>query len=745
MLPEMAEGVIIDTGEPEEEPEDAGLIYDDSSPNLVKDLLAQDEGEAAVKKIAEQIVKDFDREWSATEDYRDQQAKNWKIFSGDLPPKSWPFQHCANAHVPIMLENVTRLAFRMYKEIFGDWSNVFSVTPVGPDDEDAAHVLSKHGNWQVQTQITDFKRQHHRGVLMFLVQGSARSHSFYDDRRRRNCHEFLTPDEIVVPYTSVSVEPDYSDVPWIIKILKLQRHELQAHIGDWDGVEELLEDENGPSEDSELEPKLEQAVAETQGIDIPLPSKRGPFKVLWFEGWMELPGEKLERYVRAIVEHSKKKLMLLTVIEMDDPLDRARFEKQAQDLSDYRQAMAQRAQLEQRFQGLQQQLAMMPEPGLAMQAEQMGAALQQPPPEPPAWTAGRAQDPALTPEPVRRVPMHSFAHAVCIEPLVGNLGLSYGQIQADFNRAANVALSQFVDAATVGNVPPIFIDGNVTIDDEQAAYSPGKLIRVKNTTAAELDKSFFQPRTQPGNPQLMDLVGRMYEAAQASMQSPNVLSGQAGKSGETFRGIATRVEQATQQLSVIAQKYTDVLTQQLKYNARLNSIFLPDEELIMLENHMVGTFEALKIGRKLYDRPYSFKLNSDLSFTSQQQRVVESDELLMMAGQLPPLQVNNALIYALVRRSFAARGRYDLVPLLGPPPPPPPVFGAPDMAQIQQQQQAAAAAAAMGGPPGAPPGPSGGPPGPPGAPPGPPGEGPPPGPPQGPPPEQGPPAEGGGE
>jgi len=141
------------------------LKYDDDEPNLVPIFMESVKGIDAIDELSERVYKDFNNAWEASEEWREDKAQEWKMFSGKLPPKGWPFKGCANVHVPIVLENITRLQFRTMAELFGDWTNVFGVVPVGPDDQQDAEILSKHGNWQIREQIVDFQRQMARATL----------------------------------------------------------------------------------------------------------------------------------------------------------------------------------------------------------------------------------------------------------------------------------------------------------------------------------------------------------------------------------------------------------------------------------------------------------------------------------------------------------------------------------------------------------------------------------------------------
>ena len=207
----------------EEEPEEEAarvLVYDDDSENLVRDFMDFEEGKEFLKKVARKVKDDFDRGYSDSTQYRERFKNDWKLFCGELPPKDFPNQYSANAHVPVMLENLSRLTARASSELYGDWQNVFGVVPMGPEQDGIAETLNRHGNWQIREQIPDFRRQMgDRYMLAFFWIGDVTVHSYYDPERQQNRHEVLTPDEFVVPFTFTSTMPDYSDVPWRCKIL----------------------------------------------------------------------------------------------------------------------------------------------------------------------------------------------------------------------------------------------------------------------------------------------------------------------------------------------------------------------------------------------------------------------------------------------------------------------------------------------------------------------------------------------
>jgi hypothetical protein len=691
------------------EPEEPKKSEDKYLPdvNLVTQLMKTDSGKAALKKMSQDIRDDFDTGWESTEGYRQRTAKDWDLVCGILPTKDAPYAGCANIHVPVALENLCRLYFRAYEEAFGDWTNVFSVVPVGSMDDNIADLLTLHGNWQLREQIRDFPRQMHRGMFCYFFIGDVSGESSYDPLTGLNRHEVLTPDDFLVPYTSVTTQPDYSDVPWTVRILRLYRHDLEARRDDWVDVDKLLGGEPPSFSDEPNEPLAEHAT-ESSEQEISEEQRVKPYKLLKYEGFLELPGENRLRYVQAIVHHEKGHIFSLKLHEQENWQDKLRFQAQSVELQAYREAMHMRAEMVMQAEEQQTQIADMEAQGLggplnnmAMMGD-LNQAQELPMPQAPAWLA---ESDTGEPAPVRMDPIRLYVHAVCIEPLKGNLGLSYGRMQADHNRAVNTLMDQVVDSATFASVP-CFV-GTVKFERE-FEFKPGKFNIAKGATPDELRNSFIPIQSGGPNPAMFQTIEFVMQTASSSMQSPNVLSGEPGKSGEPYKGLAARIEQASKQLGTLTRKFVFEFVQPIvRNNALLNSMFLKNEEIMEVTNHATGVALPIKVGREMYARNYSVVFRADMRFTSQTERVAEADEALKMVMSIPPLQMNQALVYAAIKKSFQARGLHDLIRLMGKPPLPQPDF-TPPPPPMPPGQPGMQPGAQSGGPPNGAPQPSNG-------------------------------------
>lgn len=688
--------------------------YDEEEPNLAGPFKQHPEGRAALKRIGDKCLEDFKGAWDATEEVRKSHATIWKLFTGVLEPKAPPMQHMANAHVPILMENTVRMTSRQAYELFGNWTNVFGVTPIGPDDERTAKLLSLHGNWQIRRRIKDFKRQiGHRGLLMFDLFGDVTAHSYWDQARKSNRHEVLTSSEFVCANAHVSTMPDYSDVSWVAKVITMDAHELRAMDGAWVDVGTTLKNLPPDWDESTITHELRDAVDKSIGVD-PTAYTNRQYRLVQYEGWLNLPGQDRDRYCKVIVDTTTSTVLALAIHERIDPFDRRRFEFEQQQLQQYQQALQAIEQFKQEQEQARMSALMLaqeadpggegPSQAILMAREIEGVEPPQPPEMPP-WMNG---NPQATPVPPAFVPIRMFAHGVNIEPLQGVIGLGTGSIHAAQNKAANIALSAFIDQAMLGNFKNFLAGGNVRLP-EKFELGPGKIHKIEGSI--DLAKDIVPIDFGQANPQFLQLIEMLVRFGNVVSNTPEVLSGEAGKSGETAQGISARIEQATKMLSVPTGKYADFVSQVLVNNAALNATFLEDVEWFSVNNHdpnVGGTGQQLfSVGREMYDRPYDVEISADLKFTSTAQRISEADALVQLPQAVPELQGNFAFRHSTISKALEARGRYDLISLLGAPPPPPQMFGVPTSPPAPPPGMPP-----PGGPPGAPPpgGPGGGPP-----------------------------------
>src|SRR5581483_10191907 len=256
--------------------------------------------------------------------------------------------------------------------------------------------------------------------------------------------------------------------------------------------------------------------------------------------WYRMPGWQRERPIRITVEPKSKTVLCLSLQEQDDWKDKVRFQQQGAELQQYQELQSAHAETQMMEQQVKERLAQPDVPPEEAQALQAKLAQDRPvPPTPPKWLKEGMQGP----EPVRKIPLESFSHGVCIENLDGSLGLGLGLLLEPFNKTANIVSSQFVDSATLANTSTM-IGPELPGMTGDFRITPGEYHPVRGLRADQMQNAFKVIQFPLPNQQRLDIVKLMLESGDGVSSAPDVLSGEAGKANETYRGIATRVEQA---------------------------------------------------------------------------------------------------------------------------------------------------------------------------------------------------------
>lgn len=623
----------------------------DTSKNLVPILLKSEEGKEYLDKLADKIIKQCDAAVENSKTLRERRKAVYEVVAGQRNRTSKPFEGASDIKTYLALERVHRLVARYYVELYVNNTDMWTVLP-NDDSEDAitqARVLTEHANWQFRNEITDFPAQLMRFLTEFVLQGTAYGVSSRDFQRNRNRHDTLTFDDLIIPFVHVATEVDLSDLPWLAQILRLYDTDIEREEadGNFANMDEIREAKGEPA-DNPIQDSARDSMANLVGLMPDEDAKDAPRFFLKYHGWSKVHGapDNRSRAICAIIEAKSKTIVRLYVNEQDDWKDKVRYDQQLADQQSWQQALAELPELQ------------MANPSVAV-----------PEPPMPLWMNG---DPEAVPAPIKRAPIHNYYRADCIPNMADQHGIGFGQILVSLESASNAALNHFIDSAELGNTQMLVTSEQTLQKDPEIRL--GGVLRLKNINPDQVKLAFEQLKFGSANPQLLDVTRLTSDYADSAIAAPAVLSGEAGKSGETYRGIATRIEQATRQLTAAGTKVVTALSQIARNNALLNSMFMPDEEVF----RVTGNNKAQRIHKSLYQRDYRTSFTADMRFIGQSQRTAEADELVQMATSLPQLATNPEYMYAVVSAALIARGKSDLVAKMGPPPPPTQIpFGTP--------------------------------------------------------------------
>lgn len=695
--------------------------WDPEAPNLVDFFLGELDpeevnppetpGRKFLADVAKQACDDTNQGWDDSEQYRQKRKRIISLYVGHLKNKTFPFPGCANVHMPLTLERTQRVVANTFTEIFGDRELVYGVRPTESADDDVAELLTVHGNWRLRNEMPDFMTSMEEALTEFFLCGSVIVFSYRDQALGKNEHEVLTPEEVVVPYVFKAKALDMHDVPWKTRILRKYKHEVQAmsDSGEWSAVQVAKIVKVAPPANDFMTTVVRDLGEQMEGNRQPSEgsnTRNAPYVFYEYHGRYRMPGETTDRPICVTVSADHKTVVKLYIREKPDWRDQMRAERQTAELQQFQDDTANFPQAQAMFEQASADYAMV------AQQPQMDPMTGQPlppppppeapvPPAPPSWAQpDEATGGYLPPDPPKRVPIEMFTHIRYAYNPAGMLGLGMGHILQPFNESVDEALNRFYDQATANNCPAILSTQDLGLG-QSSALVPNQIKVLKNVSE-DINKVVKEFRPGPANPQLLDYVREAVQWADSAVAAPGILSGQPGKSGETFRGVATRAEKASKQLTFGAKKFCAGVEQVLKNDAELLATFMPEEEFVQVNDHLADYRKSTKdqgtirITREMYRKNYDISFTADLQFSSRAQRIAESDEVLAMVNQVfPPLPPGvpvqdpmAALRYHAVADALRSRGKQDMIGILGPVPPapidpmgtpivPPPMMGQP--------------------------------------------------------------------
>lgn len=656
------------------------------------------------KKLGEKVYDTTDSDLASSEKFRERRASILKLAVGLLPPRPDGHDTLAQVHYPIIMTAVIRIHSRMYDQQFQSNGEYWGVKPTDALDVERSIRVSKHMNWQTETQIPEYIPNHDAGLMQCLLYGSAFSMFYWDPDRNRPCHEFVSTDDIILPYAypNEQGDPHLANLPRITRVLRKYRHQLQklARSGYYANVEDLYPKAgDNPSLDS-THNQVQQVTDRVQGIEKPQTKSDGA-RVLWEQHcWDTLPGEKDDRPLIVTIDKETKRVLSVILREDEDPADRARFNREeAANKARYEADMAQYQQdIAQYLAGQQMPVAPpmgpMGPPEIDASAPPMpGEATATPPPlpgeqtttappmpgeatatVPPAMPPMEPPQEPLPPEapaPPKMIPINFFTHFVCIPNPEGIYGLGIGSLLEGHNMVADVVASQLVEAATLANTATFIYSKQAKLSRGEFEIKPGGGVET-DLSPQDVPKGIHMIQFPPPNPSMGQIVKDQKEEAAELSGAGDILSGEVGGSNETATTTQIRIAQAMAQITIMNKRYTRARTAEGRNLARLNSVYLDDIEYFTTVDPMKLGPEAIEKGevaRADYLEDVDITVTADPRMASRAQRISEANTALQVIMTNPMTAANPMLVNAAMKNLFVAMDRPDLVAALGAAPP----------------------------------------------------------------------------
>jgi len=241
---------------------------------------------------------------------------------GDDAPGGAEFDGASKVVHPVLAEACVDFSSRAIKELFPASGPVkpWVVGDTTPKKLEKANRKSRYMNWQLTTQIQEYRAELEQLLTQLPMGGSQYQKFWRDDRKRRICNEFVPIDEIFLPYSATN----FYTSPRVTHRQSITRMEFNRRVRSGLYRDVFITDTNHAPEES----KASKANDKIEGREEDGYNEDGLRAVLEIYCWLEteaddITGGEYAPYIITIDEDTEKVLSIYrNWAESDD-----RFEK----------------------------------------------------------------------------------------------------------------------------------------------------------------------------------------------------------------------------------------------------------------------------------------------------------------------------------------------------------------------------------------------------------------------------------
>lgn len=690
----MMDPQMIDGMDPQANPDDPGIGADAIDPNLpleafnlvpmIQKMTATDDevdGQEWLDKQGRKVVETCQKDEEARKKFMDRRANQLKLYAGILKPLEFPAEGARAPHLPILLQAMLSLWSRIWDQICPAKGDIVHIQVVGPEDEERRLRVEKHMNWQVRSKMPDWASSHAASIMQWLLGGSMFRDYCWNPIEERNQIDHVPIDDLVIPYSETDLHPLMPEVGRKTRKRRLAKHTLllMEEKGYYCGIKDLYDGVSGdggflPTGNSNYTDvsKVKDAAMTIDGIRKPetgFDSKDPDAKRELFEQhiWLEIPGTKKLRPVKVVVDVATKKVISLTVREIDDPIDKQRYDLEMQE---YDATMASMAAAQ----------PPMGAPPVPPEAEGPPDQMSEPMGEPPAEAAPPEMQGPPKPKPCKKKTLHTIVHYRLFPNPEGFYGLGAGYLLENSNDLVDSLIADVMVAGKFENMKMGFISehaqGNLKGDVKMV---PGTF-KSLSCLPEELGNAVHEFKFSPPSVALVNLAEMLMNKAETQAANQEILSGEQGGSRETAKSMQIRTANAMTVVNVMTRLYLEPLKYEFKLMAHGNSVFLTDQEYFYVTEpsktvpgQNVTTQNT--IGRNDYLEDYDLTFTADARASSKPERISDAMDMLNTLTQNPVImqsdpQRGKLLVYLALKQVFTEMEKPDFIAGMGPPPPP---------------------------------------------------------------------------
>ena len=199
VIPEEDGGVTLDF-----EPGSINVPGTESHFDNLADLLPDD----VLEPIGNEMVQNYMDYKTSRKDWEQGYIQGLDLLGFKYENRTEPFQGASGATHPVMAEAVTQFQAQAYKELLPSDGPVRTqiIGVKNPATEQQAQRVKDFMNYQIMDQMPEYEPEFDQMLFYLPLSGSTFKKVYYDDLLGRAVSKFVQADDLIVPYSSNSLD-----------------------------------------------------------------------------------------------------------------------------------------------------------------------------------------------------------------------------------------------------------------------------------------------------------------------------------------------------------------------------------------------------------------------------------------------------------------------------------------------------------------------------------------------------------
>lgn len=200
-------------------------LEEDFSDNLVSKLDADTQA-----KISNLVLDGYEADRQSREEWERTLETGFDNLGLKPEEVTKPFSGACGAFHPLIIENAVKFQSKASNELLPAKGPVKMqiLGKITSDKIERGTRKEKHMNWQTTTQMTEYYTDSERMLLYVALIGSGFKKTYYSSALRRNVSEFVSADQLVVPYNA----PDLERAPRYTQILYKSKDDYNREVAE---------------------------------------------------------------------------------------------------------------------------------------------------------------------------------------------------------------------------------------------------------------------------------------------------------------------------------------------------------------------------------------------------------------------------------------------------------------------------------------------------------------------------------